>query len=50
MSAEVELRFRNFYRCPECGTEWEDEWDCCCDDECPSCGLKDISPYRSEDI
>jgi rubrerythrin len=50
MSAEVELRFHNFYRCPICGAEWEDEWDCTCDDECPACGLKGISPFRSEDI
>jgi hypothetical protein len=45
-----EMRFRNFYLCPKCGEEWEDEWDCCCDDECPSCGTNNISPYRSEDI
>ena len=43
-------RFRNFYRCPSCGHEWEDEWDSMCDDQCPCCHLKNISPYRSEDL
>jgi len=34
----------NEYTCPACGTEWESEWDCACDDDCPSCGLRAISP------
>lgn len=42
-------RFRNFYRCPDCGYEWEDQWDCMVDDDCPTCGSRHISPYRSED-
>lgn len=46
---EQEMRFRNFYSCPECDTEWEDIWDSTCDDQCPNCGLKGISPYKSED-
>lgn len=29
------------YECEECGCEWQQEWSCACDDECPSCG-KDI--------
>ena len=44
------LRFRNHYLCPECKTEWVDEWSCTCDDECPECGCSDISPVYSEDI
>lgn len=28
--------YRKHYACP-CGTEWEDEWDCLCDDRCPTC-------------
>ncbi len=41
--------YRNIYECSECGTEWEDEWSCMCDDECPECGV-DHSPAHSEDI
>lgn len=42
--------FRNHYRCGDCGTKWADEWSCCCDDECPSCGSRDWSPYESDDL
>lgn len=41
--------FRNHYHCPDCNTSWQDEWSCCCDDECPSC-RKDYTPGRSEDL
>jgi len=44
-----EMRFRNFYKCPDCGTDWEDVWDSTCDDSCPACGARNISPYKSED-
>lgn len=46
----VQMKWRNFYRCPKCGEEWEDCWDCQCDDKCPECGCRDISPYDSEEI
>lgn len=49
LEEELEHTFRNFYHCPRCEHEWDDEWDCACDDQCPVCGLKGISPYRSED-
>lgn len=43
----------NFYRHDTCevdpGVEWEDQWVCGCDDECPACGVS-ISPYKSEDV
>ena len=42
--------YRNFYHCTDCGTRWEDEWSCCCDDECPVCGSRNWSPYESEDL
>ena len=42
--------FRNFYHCKDCDTSWEDEWSCCCDDECPNCGSRNWSPYESEDL
>jgi hypothetical protein len=44
-----EHTFRNFYHCPKCDEEWEDEWDSTCDDECPNCGCI-CTPERSEDI
>jgi hypothetical protein len=40
--------FNKFYHCP-CGTKWEDEWDCLCDDRCPSCGTS-CEPYDHEEI
>jgi len=42
------MRFKNKYRC-ECGTAWEDEWSCMCDDRCPSCDTP-ISPEYSEAV
>ena len=41
--------FLNHYRCPSCRVDWEDEWDCQCNDRCPSCN-HEIEPYRSEAI
>ena len=32
------MLFRNFYRCANCGHEWEDVWSAMCDDDCPHCG------------
>jgi len=42
--------YRNHYHCGDCSTDWEDEWSCCCDDECPNCGSGDWSPVQSEDL
>ncbi len=42
--------FENHYHCSDCGAEWEDEWSCCCDDECPNCGSGDWSPVESDDL
>jgi DNA-directed RNA polymerase subunit RPC12/RpoP len=41
--------FRNFYRCARCSNEWEDVWSAACDDDCPKCGARHMSPYKSED-
>ena len=49
MSKAPEAKFHNFYRCSECGTEWEDEWECACNDRCPNCNAE-IEPYKSENI
>ena len=26
------------------------EWSCMCDDECPHCGARDMTPFDSEDL
>ena len=39
-------RYLNQYRCPYCQTEWDDVWDCGCNDRCPDCN-KEIEPYES---
>ena len=41
--------FRNSYECDNCGTTWQDEWSCGCDDQCPSCG-RDIEASESVQI
>jgi hypothetical protein len=41
--------FVNYYRCPACNHEWDDVWTAQCDDDCPECGQRHISPYNSED-
>ena len=43
-------QFLNHYKCPDCGNEWCDTWDCMVDDECGECGAGDIGPYQSEDV
>jgi DNA-directed RNA polymerase subunit RPC12/RpoP len=42
-------RFRNYYRCARCGHEWTDEWSAMCDDDCPNCDARHMSPLKSED-
>lgn len=42
--------YLNHYQCGKCGTDWSDEWSCCCDDDCPECGARYWSPYKSEDL
>lgn len=52
MSTEPEderLWFRNFYKCYRCDFEWEDVYDAQPDDDCPECGARHVSPYKSED-
>jgi DNA-directed RNA polymerase subunit RPC12/RpoP len=49
-SQEPESRFLNYYRCGRCGGAWTDEWSAECDDDCPYCGVRHISPYKSEDV
>ena len=42
--------FLNLYKCDRCRRRWADEWSCMCDDECPHCGARDLTPYNSEDL
>jgi hypothetical protein len=42
--------FLNAYECDRCGGEWTDEWSCMCDDECPHCGARDMTPYEATDL
>ena len=42
--------YRNHYHCGDCGTDWQDEWSCCCDDECPNCGSRNWSPHASDNL
>ena len=40
--------YRKFYKCV-CGCEWEDEYDCICNDCCPECNTE-MEPYDWEGI
>jgi uncharacterized protein (DUF983 family) len=48
-SKDIIPKYTNYYRCPECGEEWQDVWDCKCNDRCPNCNTE-IEPYQSNDI
>lgn len=41
--------FVNYYTCPRCGEKWTDTYQSQCDDDCPKCGMRHISPEESED-
>jgi predicted RNA-binding Zn-ribbon protein involved in translation (DUF1610 family) len=43
------MLFRNHYRCPHCDHQWADVWSAQCDDDCPNCGERHISPFESDD-
>ena len=42
--------FLNRYTCADCGRSWVDEWSCMCDDDCPHCGARHMSPVDSDDL
>lgn len=46
--AEEARWFTNHYYCNDCDQEWEDEWDCQCDDRCPGCNVA-YTPYQSDE-
>lgn len=37
-----------FYRCPDCGEEWDDYWCSAVDGDCPSCDARNIEPVAWE--
>jgi len=41
--------FRNHYKCARSGHEWTDMWSAMCDDDCPACGARHMSPIKSEE-
>ena len=41
--------FINHYKCHRCAHEWADQWTAQCDDDCPECGARHVSPHTSED-
>jgi rubrerythrin len=49
LSRDEAAWFTNYYTCPACGKDWTDEWSATCDDDCPHCGERHISPHRSEE-
>ncbi len=40
--------FLNHYTCYRCDQDWSDAWSCMCDDECPHCGARDMTPFRAK--
>jgi DNA-directed RNA polymerase subunit RPC12/RpoP len=42
--------FKNLYQCTRCRHEWTDTWSAKCDDDCPYCGARHMSPIKSEDV
>ncbi|MEX0827684.1 MAG: hypothetical protein WD005_01905 [Haliea sp.] len=42
--------FRNYYKCARCSARWKDAWSAMCDDDCPHCGARHMSPYKSDDL
>jgi hypothetical protein len=42
--------FRNYYTCCRCSFGWSDEWSSMCDDDCPHCGARHMSPHESDDL
>ena len=42
--------FLNHYLCDRCEVPWTDEWSCMCDDDCPRCGARHMTPFKSDDL
>lgn len=46
---ETTDKFLVHYLCPVCACYWTLTSDCTCDDDCPSCGERHVSPESWED-
>ena len=44
------MEYLNRYQCPKCNEYWCDVWDCMVDDDCPRCGERHITPFRSDEL
>lgn len=42
--------FRNHYTCARCARSWKDAWSAMCDDDCPHCGARHMSPANGDDL
>jgi predicted nucleic acid-binding Zn-ribbon protein len=42
--------FLNFYRCVRCKRQWADQWSSQCEDDCPHCGARHMSPHDAEEL
>lgn len=42
--------YSNHYICERCDATWTDEWSCMCDDDCPHCGARHMTPFKSDDL
>ena len=50
-AAEAEERLLKVeYCCPNCGHEWQEQWSCACDSQCPECGLKNIEALSWDEL
>jgi DNA-directed RNA polymerase subunit RPC12/RpoP len=42
--------FLNYYICDRCDSPWTDSWSCTCEDDCPRCGSRHLTPFKSADL
>ena len=42
--------FNNRYTCERCNRSWQSGWSCTCDEDCPFCGARHVTPTESEDV
>lgn len=46
---EQDPKVENEYACKNCGNHWFDYWECAVDDDCPTCGVRNV-PTSTHDI
>ncbi len=44
------FRLEILYDCPKCGQHWQEEYECACDSECPTCGCGDVEATSWREI